>query len=84
MIYNDTATPLPVALLHVRASTTLRWLNTIKDLLIATEGKVVGVIDCQIQPMRTGNQLPRTIMAISPMLVNSMAAPFMPSKHHQP
>jgi hypothetical protein len=52
MIHSDTVT-LPVAPLHERVSAALRRLNTIKDLLIAAEGKV-QVIDGQIQAM-TGN-----------------------------
>jgi hypothetical protein len=55
-------------------------LNTIEDLLIAVEGKLLGGIDDKIQAM-IGNQLPRTSMAMPPMV--NMAAPFMPSLHHQ-
>jgi hypothetical protein len=52
MIHSDTKS-LPVAAANEGVSAALRRLNTIKDLLIAAEGKV-QVIDGQIQAM-TGN-----------------------------
>ena len=60
-----------------RVSAALRRLNTIKDVLIAAEGKV-QVIDGQIQAV-TGNQRPRTNMAMA-----NMVATFPTSPHHQP
>jgi hypothetical protein len=74
MIHSDTK-----PLLLATPSAALHHLNTIKDLLITTEGKV-QVIDGQIQAM-TGNQQPRTNMAMPPMV--NMANPFGPSQHHQ-
>ncbi len=79
MIHSDSVT-LPVAPLHERVSAALRRLNTIKDLLVAAEGKV-QVIDGQIQAM-TGSHRPRTHMTLPPMV--NMAAPFTPSQHYQP
>jgi hypothetical protein len=69
-----------VAAANERVSAALCRLNTIKDLLIAAEGKV-QVIDGQIQAM-TGNQRPRTNMAMPPMV--NMANPFGASQHYQP
>jgi hypothetical protein len=79
MIHSDTVT-LSVAPPNKRVSAALRCLNTIKDLLITTEGKV-QVIKGQIQAM-TGNQRLHTNMAMPPMV--NMAYPFLPSQHHQP
>jgi hypothetical protein len=78
MIHSDTKS-LPVATSNGRVSAALCPLNTIKDLLIAAKGKV-QVIDGQIQAM-TGNQRPRTNMAIPPMV--HMANPFRASQHYQ-
>ena len=78
MIHSDTKS-LPVAVPNERVSSALRRLNTIKDLLIAAEGKV-QVIDGQIQAM-TGNQRPRTNMATPPMV--QMANPYGAPQHDQ-
>jgi hypothetical protein len=79
MIHSDTKSLL-VAAANERVSAALCRLNTIKDLLIAAEGKV-QLIDGQIQAM-TGNQQPRTNMAMPPMV--NMANPFGASQHYQP
>ncbi len=78
MIHSDTKS-LPVTAPNKRLSAALRPLNTIKALLIAAEGKE-QVIDGQIQAM-TGNQRPRTNMAIPPMV--QMANPYGASQHYQ-
>ena len=78
MIHSDTKS-LPVAAPNERVSAALRRLNTIKDLLIAAEGKV-QVIDGQIQAM-TGNQRPRTNMATPPMV--QMANPYGAPQHYE-
>jgi hypothetical protein len=72
MLHNDAMT-LPVAPLNECISAALCQLNTIKDLLIATEGKL-GAIDGQFQAM-TGNQWPQHI---------NMTMPPMGSQQHQP
>jgi hypothetical protein len=78
MIHGDTKSLL-VAAPNERVSAALRRLNTIKDLLIAAEGKVQG-IDGQIQAM-TGNQRPHTNMATPPMV--QMANPHGASQQDQ-
>ncbi len=75
MVHSDTAT-IPVATPNERVSAALRRLNTIKDVLIAAEGKV-QVIDGQIQAV-TGNQRPRTNMAMANMVAT------YPSTHQYP
>ena len=76
MVHSDTTT-IPVATPNERVSAALRRLNTIKDVLIAAEGKV-EVIDGQIQAI-TGTQQPRTNMATA-----HMAATSLPSQHYPP
>ena len=56
-----------------RVSAALRRLNTIKDVLIPAEGKV-QVIDGQLQAV-TGNQRPRTNMALANMVATLLPRP---------
>jgi hypothetical protein len=76
MVHSDKIL-VPAATTNKRLSAALRQLNTIEDVLIAAEGKV-QVIDGQIQAV-TGNQQPRTNMAMA-----NMVATFPPSHHFQP
>ncbi len=76
MVHSDKIL-VPAATTNERVSAALRRLNTIKDVLIAAEGKV-QVIDGQIQAV-TGNQRPRTNMAMA-----NMVAAFPSSHHGQP
>jgi hypothetical protein len=77
MVHSDKITVPVVATPNKRVSAALRRLNTIKDVLIAAEGKV-QVIDGQIQAV-TGNQRPRTNMAMVNMVATSP-----PPHHYQP